>query len=101
MTYLVGISEVPLSLCPLLCIEADISQAQEAFQLHAARFDLRCNQQTAFKLSLCVVELSLQQVPDGQLAVCQAHAFEIISRLADGKSLLELKLGSFIFTHQP
>lgn len=69
MTYLVGISEVPLSLCPLLCVEADISQAQEAFQLHATRFDLRCDQQTAFELSLCVVQLSLQQVPNCQLAV--------------------------------
>lgn len=99
-TYLVGVLEVLLSLRPLLGIEANISEAEEALQLHAAGLDLRRDEQAALELPLGVVELALKQVADRQLPVRQAHAFKVFLRFADLERLLELQPRTLVLAHE-
>ena len=90
-----------LGLLPVFLVKADVGHAEQALQLHPHRLQVARNPDALRKVVLCLLDVALEQVGDGELAMAQRHRLEIVARDRNVERLLKLVGSSVVLTEQP
>ena len=89
ITYIIGLVEEVLRLLPILLIKTDVGHAEQALELHPHSLQVPRNPDTLSEVVLCLLDVTLKKIGDGELTMAKGHRLVVVPRDRDVEGLLE------------